>query len=154
MRNRSLQPAGRWAAGLLVLLVTAGVPGAGLADEKPRKVTAAVATKASPKHEVLWGGSWWAAEILERKGGLTKIHYTGWGSEWDEWVEPKRLRQAAARPAGHRGKLGEKIEIEWHGSYWDGEIIEVRGEFHKVHYTGWGSEWDEWVLAERLRARR
>src|SRR5205085_12036285 len=28
--------------------------------------------------EVEWGGSWYAAEVLQVSGGLSLIHYTGW----------------------------------------------------------------------------
>jgi hypothetical protein len=44
--------------------------------------------------EVEWGGSWYAAEVLRVSGGLTLIHYPGWGSSWDEWVPAGRIRPA------------------------------------------------------------
>lgn len=103
--------------------------------------------------EVLWGGSWWRAEVLERRAGLIKIHYTGWGAEWDEWITPARLRQVAVHAPLKAGKTGQQVDIEWHGSWWDGQIIDVRSGLYKVHYSGWGNEWDEWVEPNRLRVR-
>jgi hypothetical protein len=44
--------------------------------------------------EVQWGGSWYAAEVLRVGGGLTRIHYVGWDSSWDEWVPAGRIRPA------------------------------------------------------------
>jgi hypothetical protein len=45
--------------------------------------------------EVLWGGTWWPAEILGVRGGLSYIHYTGWADSWNEWVTRDRIRPAA-----------------------------------------------------------
>lgn len=41
---------------------------------------------------VQWQGKWYAASIIGRKEGLYKIHYDGYAASWDEWVEPKRIR--------------------------------------------------------------
>ena len=43
---------------------------------------------------VLWRGTWYAATILAVQGDRYKIHYTGWGSEWDEMVGTDRIRPA------------------------------------------------------------
>jgi hypothetical protein len=63
------------------------------------------------------------------------------------------LRKAAPRVPLRAGKLGQRVDVEWHGSWWDGEIIAVRAGLYKVHYVGWGQEWDEWVEPIRLRKR-
>ncbi len=101
--------------------------------------------------EVLWGGSWWQAEVLESRGGSSKIHYTGWGPEWDEWVGAARMRAPSAPLAS--ASTGQRVEIEWHGSWWAGQVLAERAGLYKVHYTGWGPEWDEWVEIDRLRGR-
>jgi hypothetical protein len=44
--------------------------------------------------EVYWGNKWWPAEVVQVNGGLTRIHYTGWDSSWDEWVPANRIRPA------------------------------------------------------------
>jgi hypothetical protein len=41
---------------------------------------------------VEWHGVWYPAEVLRRDGSRTYIHYTGYGSNWDEWVGPSRIR--------------------------------------------------------------
>ena len=132
----------------------------GAAAKKPAAAQVATAPATRPAKplvrrtapvEVSWGGSWWKAEVLERRGQLTKIHYTGWGPEWDEWVEPARIRAAAPETPLAKGRTGQRVSIEWHGSWWDGEIVATKNGFYKVHYTGWGAEWDEWVESDRLR---
>lgn len=47
---------------------------------------------AGQKVEVEWEGDWYAARILQVRGGLFLIHYQDYGEEWDEWVEAKRIR--------------------------------------------------------------
>ena len=44
--------------------------------------------------QVLWpdDGVWYDAKILEGKLGIHRIHYDGYGDEWDEWVGPDRIR--------------------------------------------------------------
>ena len=44
--------------------------------------------------EVQWGGAWFAAEVLQVRGGESLIRYTGWGTPTDEWVPARRLRPA------------------------------------------------------------
>lgn len=46
---------------------------------------------------VEWSGSWYNAKILEYKDGHFKIHYIGWGSTWDEWVKPSRIKPKATK---------------------------------------------------------
>jgi len=127
---------------------------------KPSRPTVAVAPRVMPAKavEVLWGGQWWAAEILETRAGITRIHYTGWGAEWDEWVGPDRIRASApaAPPTPSvplaSARVGQRIEVEWHGSWWAAEVIQTKHGFYKIHYSGWGAEWDEWVELPRMRA--
>jgi len=47
---------------------------------------------------------------------------------------------------------GEQVYILWNGNWYPGEILAVyngRGTY-KVHYDGYGSEWDEEVGPDRL----
>ena len=93
---------------------------------------------------VEWGGSWWAAEAIRRnKDGTVLVHYVGWGAEWDEVVGPSRTR----RPVGTNGALF----VEWGGSWWAARVLGTeRDGSVRVHYLGWGSEWDEAVAPSRL----
>lgn len=42
--------------------------------------------------EVEWSGTWWKATVLDVNGADTLIRYDGYGSSWDEWVTPPRIR--------------------------------------------------------------
>jgi hypothetical protein len=45
-----------------------------------------------PDCEVEWGGTWFPAKILKTEKDRWFIHYVGWPSHWDEWVDQKRIR--------------------------------------------------------------
>lgn len=42
--------------------------------------------------EVSSSGGWYAASVLQVGEGRYLIRYDGWGSAWDEWVGPERMR--------------------------------------------------------------
>jgi hypothetical protein len=44
--------------------------------------------------EVEWKKKWYPAKVLRLDGQLALIHYTGYDESWDEWVGPKRIREA------------------------------------------------------------
>ncbi|HJM67789.1 MAG TPA: Tudor-knot domain-containing protein [Candidatus Thalassarchaeaceae archaeon] len=47
--------------------------------------------------------------------------------------------------------VGEQIKVEWEGSWWDANILEINGDNHLIHYVGFDSSWDEWVTTERMQ---
>lgn len=46
---------------------------------------------------------------------------------------------------------GDAVYIEWNGTWYKGVILEVSNGKYKVHYNGYGNEWDEWVESNRLK---
>ena len=42
---------------------------------------------------VQWGGTWFSATILKTENGKSLVHYDDWGSNWDEWVTPNRIKK-------------------------------------------------------------
>ena len=47
--------------------------------------------------------------------------------------------------------VGEQIKVEWEGSWWDANILEINGDNHLIHYVGFDSSWDEWVTTEGMQ---
>ena len=103
-----------------------------------------------------------------------RVHYIGYSEEWDETIPGTRLRgmlegppptnivpqrggpgsnppkSDASRPSFFRE--GDRVRVEWHRSVYGATIIEVlESERYRVHYDGYGSEWDEVVGLERIR---
>ena len=47
---------------------------------------------------------------------------------------------------------GQKVDVLWEGSWWQGQIVAVKGDSKfLIHYIGWASSYDEWVTTARLR---
>jgi hypothetical protein len=66
-----------------------------IANDKIQSLASYKASKGkleTATHEVEWRGNWYKASIIRRDGKKTQIHYVGYGSEWDEWVTPERIR--------------------------------------------------------------
>ena len=99
------------------------------------------------RKEVLWGGKWYPARILHKKGDRHKIHYEGWGNEWDEWVTAERIRQW--QPVTH--KKGTSVEVEWNGRWYPAMILNHLLGVHYIKYDGYPDHWNEWVSLRRLR---
>lgn len=103
-----------------------------------------------------------------------RVHYIGYSDEWDETIPGTRLRgrlpgpiptnivpqrggpganpspSASATPSFYR--IGDRVRVEWHRSIYNATIVEVLGsERYRVHYEGYGDEWDEDIGLERIR---
>ena len=49
-------------------------------------------------------------------------------------------------------KVGDRIEVQWQGDWYQAQVIEVKGSQYKIHYDGYASSWDEWIDKSRIRA--
>jgi len=143
-------------------------------------MSAASAFSVGDTVEVDWHGSWWPAEIVRiNKDKSVLIHYVGYDSSSDEIVTMNRIRQPEAGeagtppppppgPVGASGlealligepvsaktplQPGDKVTIDWNGSWWAGEVVAVHQDGGvRVHYAGWESKWDETVPRSRLQ---
>jgi hypothetical protein len=122
----------------------------------------AASWKTGDKVEVKWGGTWYPAVILEVKEDIFKIHYDGYGSNWDEWVGSDRIRSGpAAAPAvpvasDSAWKVGDKVEA-WNVAWFPAEILAVgtgeRQGYYRVHYSNFSDASDQWLKADSIRAR-
>jgi hypothetical protein len=97
--------------------------------------------------EVLWKGTWYPAHVLKGKGSECYIHYDGYGSNWDEWVGPDRIKIAS-----RSFYEGDSVQVLWKGNWWPAHVLKAKGGLWKIHYDGYDSSWDEWVGLERLRS--
>lgn len=51
-------------------------------------------------------------------------------------------------------KVGDTVDVEWSGSWYESQILAVLpGPQYKIHYVGWGNNYDETVGPSRMRAR-
>ncbi|MDD5175859.1 MAG: caspase family protein [Sterolibacterium sp.] len=71
----------------------------------------------------------------------------------------KTFAAATAPPAAGEGGAmefvaGDPVDVEWKGSWWPASVLEIRKDKYKIHYDGYGNEWDEFVGRSRIRARK
>ena len=80
-----------------------------------------------------------ATARVETRNTVYVVGPTGWK------VKP------ADHPFNALYAVGEQIKVEWQGSWWDANVLDVNGANHLIHYTGFDSSWDEWVSSERMQ---
>jgi Caspase domain/RNA binding activity-knot of a chromodomain len=99
-------------------------------------------------------GNWYISEILDWKGSnrTYKVHFYGWDSKWDEWLNASRLRPIV-KP---KLNVGQQYEVQWEDNNWYlGTITKtVEDWFYFVHYESEAGDDDEWVTPERARPPR
>lgn len=87
---------------------------------------------------------------VSRKGTLTvAVHRTPAIGDWKE-LQP--MLEALGRAAGSDLAAGTAVEVEWHGSWFDAVIRDVRGGSYYVDFEDRDDSWNTWV--ERARVRR
>lgn len=119
-----------------------------------------------------WEGNVYPAMIIEVPGpGKVKVHYDGYDEMWDEVIPrnrikgpvegnvaipdpPEKVRRTAVEAAKtNQHKIGDRVKVEWAGFFYPAVVVGVVGpERYRVHYEGYGSEWDENVGRERIQA--
>ncbi len=104
--------------------------------------------------QIFWQSSWYAGQVTKGPDseGRCYVTYDGYDSSWDEWVTSDRLRQASAG-ASKAACPGGGIEILWRGEWYAGRVLKGPDNQGRcfITYDGYGSEWDEWVEAARMR---
>lgn len=97
------------------------------------------------------------------------VHYDGYESSWDEWVGADRIHverrhhgdwehsKSEQQPyISSNYHVGQHVMAYWKNSWYPAVIIEEsrhdQGKF-KIHYEGYGSDWDEWLWTDRLRRK-
>ena len=123
---------------------------------------------------VEWEGKVYPAKIVAQVGPTKfKVHYDGYDAMWDEVVPKDRIRGHAEGPVinpepppkvrakalsaaqSNVYKVGDRIRVEWHGHVYSATITSIVGaERYRIHYEGYGPEWDETVGLSRIQVSR
>ena len=122
---------------------------------------------------VEWEGQNYPAMILEAPGPAKfKVHYDGYDPVWDEVIPRDRIKSlvegtvvSPEPPAKVRAKaiqaaqtnfykIGDRVRVEWHGQIYPAFISGIVGqERYRIHYDGYGNEWDETVGLSRIQPK-
>jgi hypothetical protein len=120
-----------------------------------------------------WEGKEYPAMIVDVPGpGKVKVHYDGYDEMWDEVVPrnrikgrvegkvtipdpPDKVRKIAVEAAkNNKYKIGDRVSVEFHRHHYPAVVVGIVGpERYRVHYEGYGNEWDENVGPERIRPK-
>jgi hypothetical protein len=64
--------------------------------------------KQGGKVEIKWNNTWYKGAVVEVKDSKYKVHYDGWTSSRDEWVDKDRLRILGNSAAGNGSNSSTK----------------------------------------------
>ncbi|MDI1443686.1 Tudor-knot domain-containing protein [Polyangium sp. 6x1] len=122
---------------------------------------------------VEWENNNYPAVILETQGPTKfKVHYQGYDAIWDEVVPRERVKElvegtvvhpeppqkvrakALAAAQTNIYKIGDRVRVEWHGTMYPAVIVGIVGqERYRIHFEGYGDEWDDTVGLTRIQPR-
>jgi hypothetical protein len=96
---------------------------------------------------------WYQATIEKIKKNEYFVHYEGYGSSDDEWVDAEDIRSRDRGKSDDNGyAVGQKVKIwddeeeEWYSAI----IRESRNHQYFVHYLDYDDSYDEWVDSDDL----
>ncbi len=100
--------------------------------------------------------------ITNSRSKLQLLHFllivTVFFSMWDSHAGTARgvpaLTSSAIQVAPQEKvwNVGDRVEVQWKGDWYQANVNEVKGNQYKIHYEGYDSSWDEWVDSSRIRA--
>ena len=111
---------------------------------------------------------WYEAQIIEihpSSPQMIKVHYKGWKSKFDTWIDlesdPERARKLHTfthRPPS-KGTLDDfslntKCDcLDSTDKWYEAEIVAVNdnGELVSIHYKGWDNKYNEWINKDSYR---
>ena len=64
---------------------------------------------------------------------------------------PTAAATVSSAPVALTRQPGDQVDVQWNSSWWKGKILSIEDGKYRVHYIGWGSNWDENVTPDRVR---
>lgn len=58
----------------------------------------------------------------------------------------------APAPASGSYAVGQRVQVEWKGSWWPAVVVQAQPGAWYIHYDNYDNSWDEWVGPDRIRA--
>ncbi len=51
-------------------------------------------------------------------------------------------------------RVGDHVMVEWRGAYYPAVIVGMEGSSRfRIHYDGYGDDWEEWITATKIQER-
>lgn len=92
------------------------------------------------------GGGSAVAQIRAARGAERTVRFYDYNHATDDEVAATDLTAIAFE----RHPVGSKLRVFWGHALWNAEVLETDGDFHFITYPGWGPEWNEWVMSDRI----
>lgn len=97
-------------------------------------------------------------------GGIYRLTWSDQKQMWDVRAVQQANAITAARPVeqsnpvspnvrGLAYRLGDAVLVMWKGKWYPATVLQLNGNTARIHYDGYGNEWDEWVDGSRIRYR-
>jgi hypothetical protein len=69
---------------------------------------------------------------------------------------PPKVRQKATQASQTSVyKIGDRVRVEWHGQMYPAVVTAIVGQDrYRIHYEGYGPEWDETVGLNRIQPKQ
>ncbi|MBH8563411.1 hypothetical protein I8748_14670 [Nostoc sp. CENA67] len=133
-----------------------------LEQQKPRQDVSSAVKSDTNQYAVnktveVWDGEdeeWYQATIEKIKDDQFYIHYTGYGSSYDEWIGEEDIRTRNHESTDDNGyAVSQRVKVwdEDNEEWYSANIEEIRGQQYFVHYIGYDSSYDEWVDLDVIR---
>jgi hypothetical protein len=87
-----------------------------------------------------------AARVLAVKGDKLQVSFYDYATETVVWVD-KQDTKAMSFPTF---PVGAVVDVTWEHKAYEATILKVEDGFHYITYAGYGPEWNEWVMADRI----
>jgi len=120
---------------------------------------------------VKWEGDTYPAMIIEVTApGKVKVNFDGFDDIWEKEIPrsdivgrvegevtipppPDKVKRTAVEASKtNHYKRGDAVKVEWLGHIYDAVVVGVVGpERYRVHFKGYGREWDENVGRDRIK---
>lgn len=88
-------------------------------------------------------------------GGVYNLRWDKNKNMWDVKADKQADAQARSNPVPNSlpYRLGDAVQVSWKGKWYRATVIQLSQNKTKIHYDGYGNEWDEWVSGDRIRYR-
>lgn len=84
------------------------------------------------------------------------VKTSSWGPYDTSFFFPSKgdgVCQAEKKVTDAKWKVGEAVDVNWNGAWYQANVVSLAPGKYRVHYVGYANSWDEWVPASRIRPR-
>ncbi len=86
------------------------------------------------------------ARIIGRNGNKVTAEFYFYSEKKSASLDADQLKPFEFRAT----PVGSKVRALWNGKSYDAQVLKEEGGFHYITYSGFGPEWNEWIMADRI----